>query len=127
MDEYNNYYRSNPIGVSVGDSIRGMMSWDGSKWWITFYNVNTGKSTYLTTDLQGTTQQQLYTALEGYNLETTSDLWGTCDFVNMQFEQNGQQITVSWTPWVSPTAKQYFTGLDVVVFGSDHTRLCTGR
>jgi len=72
-----------------------MMSWDGSKWWITFYNVNTGKSTYLTTDLQGTTQQQLYTALEGYNLETTSDLWSTCDFANMQFEQNGQPITVS--------------------------------
>ncbi len=122
-----NYYRSNPINVNVGDSIRGSMSWDGSKWWITFYDYTTGGNTYLTTDLQGTANQRLDTALEGYNLETTSDLWGTTDFVNMAFERNGQAVTINWGPYVYPDAQNQFQGLGVDVFGSSHTRLRTGR
>jgi len=127
VDEFNNYYRSDPINVNVGDSIKGSMSWDGSKWWITFNDQTTGGNTYLTTNLQGTTQQRLDTALEGYNLETTSDLWGTTDFVNMAFERNGQTITIDWTPYVDPNAQNQFQGLGVDDFGSSHTRLRTGR
>lgn len=127
VDSSNNYYRSSPINVNVGDQIRGVMSWDGTKWWITFYDQTTGGNTYLTTNLQGTTGQELDTALEGYNLDTTSDLWGTTDFVNMAFQRNGQAITVSWIPHVDPNAQNLFQGLGVDIFGSSYTRLRTGR
>ncbi len=127
VDDNGNSYSSDPISVSVGDRIEGIMFWSGSQWSIVFRNTATGKSTTLTTDLQGITNQMLVTTLEGYNLETTSDLWGTTDFTNMQIKQNGQPITVSWTRWVSPEAKQQFSGLGVDILGSDHTRLRTGR
>jgi len=127
VDEFNNYYRSAPINVNVGDSIKGAMSWDGLKWWITFNDQTTGGNTYLTTNLQGTTQQMLNTALEGYNLETTSDLWATTDFINMAFERNEQSITIDWTSYVDPAAQNQFQGLGVDDFGSSHTRLRTGR
>lgn len=96
-------------------------------WWITFYDQTTGGNTYLTTNLQGTTGQELDTALEGYNLDTTSDLWGTTDFSNMAFQRNGQAITVSWIPYVDPGALIQFQGLGVDNFGSSHIRLRTGR
>ncbi len=127
VDSSNNFYHSSPINVNVGDHIRGLMSWDGTQWWITFYDQTTGGNTYLTTNLQGTTGQELDTALEGYNLDTTSDLWGTTDFSNMAFQRNGQAITVSWIPKVDPNAQNLFQGLGVDTFDSSHTRLRTGR
>ncbi len=127
VDSSNNYYRSSPINVNVGDRIRGLMSWDGAKWWITFYDQTTGGNTYLTTNLQGTTGQYLYTALEGHNLDATSDLWGTTDFSNMAIKRNGQTITVNWNKYVDPNAQNLFQGLGVDIVDSSHTRLKTGR
>jgi len=133
-DDQGNGHRSSPVGVSTGDSLAGKMIWDyqNNRWIIYSWNRSSGKGTCLVTDLMSG-GDEVVTALEGYNLETTSDLYGTVSFSNMEFSKRdyvhggNDRITVSWDRWFHPYAKDYFSGLDVTWTGSSHTTLHTGR
>lgn len=139
VDIYNNYYHSNSVDVSEGDLLEGTMYWSYSVtykvWGYAIFFTNKSKNTGVSmfTDLAGVAHQWLHTALEGKNLETTSDLYGTCNFYNMEFwkidyEHGGSDPTsIVWTDKVKSEARQYFLGLAVYHWGDYHSRLCTGR
>ena len=122
--------KTSAIGVSVGNVITGGMSFDpGQQRWVaSIRNKSTGTYKVLTTDLLGTTSQFVTCTLEGYNLETDSDLFGTTDFTDLLVrDQNGNTINPSWYEVIDPEAEDYFTGLDVVVYGSSRVKLRTDR
>ena len=132
------YIISDTVDVSFGDSLKGSITWGADEYCIGFYNESTGDGVGLYTDLRvGLDNQRLYTALEGCNLETVSDLYGTCDFTNMSFmkviqtEEGIQKewTHITWTDHVPDYAKEFFgsTNLGVQHEGDDHTRLWTNR
>jgi len=113
--------------VSVGNALRGAISenTDGY-WWITFRNDTTSKVVWFKSNLMGHTHQEIDTALEGYNLNTNADLFGTCDFYNMVVWRNSVPYSVPWAGEVLASRTQ-FPGLAVNIFGSAHTQLATGH
>lgn len=125
---------SSPVSVSEGDSLAGAMTWDyqNNRWIIYSWNTTTSKGTSLVTDLMSG-GDEVVTTLEGYNLETNSDLFGDVLFSNMEFWKRdyvyggSDVITVSWHDWYHQDAGNYFTGLDVNWFGSSYTVLYTDR
>lgn len=139
VESQTNYYRSSSVDVSKGDSLEGTMYWSYNVtydvWGYAIFFTNKSKNTGVSifTDLVGVANQRLDTALEGYNLETTSDLYGTCNFYNMEFmkidyEYGGNEYTsIVWRDYVVSGARNYFDGLAVYHWGDDHSRLYTGR
>lgn len=125
------YVRTSAIGVAVGNLIEGGISLGDPNqplWTAYISNISTSNANMLTTDLLGTTGQSITVALEGYNLESDSDLFGTTDFVDLQVrDPNWNQIHPSWNPTVDPEARDYFTDLDVVIYDHFHVRLQTAR
>lgn len=123
-------FRTDPIGASVGDVIIGAMSYstDLQFWVSVIRDQNTGNYKVLMTDLLGIANQFVCTALEGYDLDTDSDLFGSTDFLNLQvFDQNGGTIYPSWEGWIDQDALDVFSNLAVVVYDSSHVRLRTNR
>jgi hypothetical protein len=99
---------------------------------IYFNNESTGENTVLFVT-GGFSYQNVYanTALEAYRESgmSTNYVYGDCDFTNMKFygSEWGQEIGVNWTKYVDPFDEQYIDGLNVIIYGSSHTRLETGR
>jgi len=127
------YYRSSAIDVAVGQKIDGRV-WlynpDQPFWRAMIYNWITARASTLTTDLLGTTSQWITTSLEGYNLEPDNqDLFGTTDFEQMVvYDEDGVPVFPSWTGYYHQGARAYFDWqLGVVIYGSSHVRLKTGR
>lgn len=126
----NDAFKTDPIGASVGDVISGAMSYaTGQQLWVSVIrDQNTGNYKVLTTDLLGTTNQFVCVTLEGYCLDTDSDLFATTDFRNLQvFDQNGGTIYPSWQPWIDPDALEVFNKLGVIIYDYSHVRLKTNR
>lgn len=127
----NQYVRSGTIGVAVGDVMAGAISLiDPTQpvWAASISDQTTGSYAALTTDRLGTTSQFVTVALEGHNLETDPDLFGTTNFVNLEVrDQNGGLLNPSWNARIWPGASDYFSNLGVIVFGSSAVRLRTNR
>lgn len=123
--------KTSAIGVSVGNVITGGMSLvdPGQPLWsATIRNRTTGKWASLTTDLLGTTGQFVTVALEGHNLETDSDLFGTTNFVSLTVrDPNGNTMNPSWQERIWPGAEDYFTNLDVIIHDQSRVTLQTAR
>jgi hypothetical protein len=122
---------SETIGVAVGNVIAGAVSLvdpNQPVWSASIVNQSTGQYSALTTDRLGTTGQFVTEALEGYNLEGDSDLFGTTGFVNLEVRnQNGGQLIPSWNGRIWPGAGDYFNNLGVIIYGSSHIALRTSR
>jgi hypothetical protein len=131
-DGTTDYGHTDPITVSVGDTIIGAMTYNtGQHFWMAdIHDLTTGQLEAYTTDLLGTTSQFVCTTLEGKNLDTDSDLFATTDFVNLQvFDQNGGTIYPSWTGVIDQDALDChcFNNLGVIIYDSSHVRLRTNR
>lgn len=125
---------SSPIHVSQGDSIRGLLSCNRQRGWaINFWNETTGGYTYLGSGAIGWTDVDLNTALEGWYLEDTMDLYDDCEFTNMDFRDwGGGTIDIQWIPYYYDSyegehSRDVFAGLNVIIYDDTHTELETGR
>lgn len=124
------YIRTAAVDVAVGNIIYGeIQKYPGQTLWqATLYNRSTGWGTVLVTDLLGTTGQAVTVALEGYNLENDSDLFGTTDFVQMHVEDpNYATLYPSWSGRVWYGTDEYFDDLEVIIYDYSHVRLQTAR
>lgn len=118
------------MDVAVGNEIFGLVQFGPIEplWAGVIYNYSTYQGKSLETDLLGTTNQFITVALEGHNLETDSDLFGTTDFENLYVsDPNYQRLYPSWNGVVSEGTEEYFTNLDVIVYNHSHVRLQTAR
>jgi hypothetical protein len=127
------YYRTSAIGVAVGNILSGQLylaDATESRWQATILNQSTHLGAILVTDLLGKTGQWITTALEGWHLERDNrDLFGTANFQQMVvYDEYGAPIFPSWAGYIEVGAQEYFDWtLGVVIYGSSHVRLKTGR
>lgn len=134
-DEPSVYGHSDYIDVQPGDEIKGTIEYsDGAPGWVITFTNLTGNETKIkvANEVNSGWHRYLwaYTALEGYYLEETPDLYGDCDFHDMVFKvitgTVDREFTVDWEEQVDPKDAEYLDGLDVNVCGSDHVELETG-
>lgn len=112
-DANENYHRSSPIQVSVGDRLRGALEWYDSneEWEISIYDSDKSAITSLWApeNFIGTHNLAVFVTLEGYNINDDTDVPGDTDFHDMSF--NGD--TPTWTGYVDGNAP--LTGLEVEI------------
>ncbi len=120
---------SSPVNVNVNDNIYGGMIWNSltKKWDIVFKDVTTNKQVSISSNGVGTTNVQVVTTLEGYNLEDNGDVPGDTTFNSMAFRNtNYQPFTVSWNKHVN-AAPSAITNLGVTIYSSAKVKLNTNN
>lgn len=130
-DSRTDYDHSEYIRVSPNQSIKGSLDFPehASYWSITFTNQTTDNSTSLWADQMedvDMTDDNIYTTLEGYNLEDTPDLYGTCDFHDMKAMDYLTELDITWTGYIDPDDADYLNGLYVDIISDSHVQLETG-
>jgi len=119
VDQYGVGYPSNPINVNVGDSIKGTLGWNPNiqHWNIIFADETTTDSTSIFSENAaniGSTNLQMYTALEGYGVDDNSDVPGHTTFNNMRIRDvNLNVVDIDWVKLVEYDPHNALTNLDV--------------
>lgn len=128
------YVYSTPVNVNQGDSIYGKLQYITpgypytTGWLISFKNQTTGETTALVSNILPPANARIYTALEGYNLEETNDVYDDCHFTNMHFkDHDGNAVDIQWNGWIDPKDAAYIDGLNVIIYNDSHVELETGR
>jgi hypothetical protein len=120
---------SSPVYVSENDNIYGGMIWNSltQKWDIIFKDVTTNKKVSLSSNRIGTTNVQVFTALEGHFVEDDGDVPGDTTFNSMTFRNTDNKLfTVSWNKYIS-SVPSGITNLGVTIYSSDKVKLKTNN
>jgi len=129
VDQYGVGYPSNPINVNVNDGIKGTLGWNPNlqQWNIIFADQTTGESRTLFSENAaniGSTNLEIYIALEGYGVDDDSDVPGDTIFNNMQIRDLYLNVVdVEWKGWVEPDPNNALTNLEVGTWTSDDTQV----
>jgi hypothetical protein len=123
--------------VSIGDSIRGEMYYNGANtyWSIIFYDINTSVSLclYVNTNISVSPiiGNRVYAALESYNLLNgnlyDSDMPGTTTFQYISITRFGQPVSVTWHKKIYSNSSFQMTGRDITSPGSSTVTLHTAN
>jgi len=109
--------------VLVGDLIQGMMYYSSGKWNVVMFSP--WGTVSLQTNIIGTQNLATFATLEGKNIEHDADVPGDCDFHNMSFKYNGNNVPIQWQPWIAPGFP--LSGLRVDIYGSSRVVLNTAN
>ena len=90
-------YRSSGVSADAGDEIHGTMSHDGSRWTITFDNMDDWSlPRSITTSYFDDEGLEVFVALEGYWVQDNDDIAGDTFFDSMVLKNNNAAISVTW-------------------------------
>ena len=129
VDQYGVGYPSSPINVNVNNGIKGTLGWNPNlqQWNIIFADQSTGESRVLFSENAaniGSTNLQIYIALEGYGVDDDSDMPGDTTFNNMQIRDLYLNVVdVDWVKRVESDPLNALTNLDVGTWPSDDTQV----
>ena len=124
------YYHTDPIYVTSGQTIEGTLKWDNSRhlWNITTADQQTGQSVTIFSTFEqeiGTTNLAAFCTYEAYNVYDNSDAPGTTTFYNMRFRDiNGLPVVFPWTPSIIDSS---LAGLHVLVTSQSMVTLQTAN
>jgi len=122
-------FRSAPINVNVGDTLYGELRYSTSPsydhWIIFIKNLETGKSTFITTNTIGTSDLAVFVALEGHDITGDDDVPGDTTFYNMNFLYNSNPVDIAWNPEIDETAP--LTELGVIIYSDSSVKLVTAN
>lgn len=127
VDQYNVGYPSNPINVNVNDNIKGTLGWNSNlqQWNIIFADQTTGELRSIFSEYApniGSTNLEIYIALEGYGVVDDSDVPGDTIFSNMRIRDPYLNVVdVEWEGRVEPDPDNALTNLEVGTWPSDDT------
>jgi len=129
---YGDGYRASPINAASGDSIKGTLSWNQNyeEWWVAFYDQSTGQTSSFFTENYpiGTSDLQIYTALEGYEVNDNTDVPGDTTFSGMTFKDLSlNPVDITWVERVEPDPHYALTGLDVDIISDSQVILRTAN
>jgi hypothetical protein len=119
VDQYGVGYPSDPINVDEGDSIKGTLGWDPGlqQWNIIFADQTTGELKSIFSENAaniGSTNLQIYVALEGYGVVDDSDVPGDTIFRNMRIRDLSlATVDIDWVKRIENDPLNALTGLDV--------------
>ncbi|MDY0387660.1 MAG: hypothetical protein RBT65_11150 [Methanolobus sp.] len=125
-------FYSDPLYVSEGDEIQGLMSWNSwyNEWFICVTDTAANKQKYIYSDFVGDSNLEVYAALEGTYLQDNGDVPGDTTFYNMNLRDSNFNPAgdVTWVKWIDPSASNYLTGLDVdIISNPDKVKLHTAN
>jgi hypothetical protein len=110
----NSYYYSTPISTNSGNSISGVMAFNAKLGWqITFTNSTNSQSTSLKTKITNNKNLAVFTALEGYNIASISDVPGDTTFSGMSFKYKNNYVNMTWNPFIAATGIDLGLGIDI--------------
>jgi hypothetical protein len=115
--------------VNRADLVRGTLTYAyGSQCWVvSFTDMTTGYSSTIQTSSPhnfGTSNLYLLTALEVYNVSNNNDVCGDINFQYMLLTYQGNPTGMQWIGGVTPGSP--VTGLFVITYGSDNSRVTLG-
>ncbi|HJH26594.1 MAG TPA: hypothetical protein C5S37_07415 [Methanophagales archaeon] len=133
-DADGDYWHTEPkIPVDVSDRLKGVLEWDdaNSYWHIWFYNLDTSRSSNLTTDesVVDNTDLEILTALEagtGFYVYDYTDLPGDTTFYDMSFiDPQGSPVDIEWQGWIRQDVQEDIPELDIIIYSDSKVKLVT--
>ncbi|MEA1895523.1 MAG: hypothetical protein U9N36_10070 [Euryarchaeota archaeon] len=122
------YYHSDPIDVSVGDKIKGILAWDDdyNSWLVDVHDMTTGEKTFIHSHNVGDTSLAVFTALEGYGVEDDTDVPGDTTFYDMSFRDSDfNTVDIEWEKHIMSGVP--LTGLEVESSSDEWVKLHTAN
>jgi hypothetical protein len=97
---------------------------------VAFYDQSTGQTSSFFTENYpiGTSDLQIYTALEGYEVNDNTDVPGDTTFSGMTFKDLSlNPVDITWVERVEPDPHYALTGLDVDIISDSQVILRTAN
>jgi hypothetical protein len=130
-DATNNTFKSNPINISSGHSVTGLMEWntDTQNWTIIITDNTLSQSMYIDDHRFTSDDFRVFGGvLETYNINDKSDIPGTTHFANMQFrDTDNQPVNFNWEKYYNNATLYALPGLYVDTISQSQVTLYTDK
>ncbi len=110
----NDIYKSNPINIETGDTLKGTLTYDSyQRWTISIKNMETNNEVQINSNVVGTDNIRIVNVLEGENINENNDVPGDTTFYDLSAQNlNSEEIYLNWNKRI---INDFLTGLNVEI------------